>query len=179
MSAYRACRIHCLPSWYELPGLVSLEAALYGCPVVASSWGCLPDYLGATCEWCSPEDPESIRSAVVKTYENGKRGSAAAAVSHYTWERFGAETLAQYEQVLAEHTRFAPELVAMAEQNRPQMSIASFLTTITENVEKGDLNAALSFYDGHRRDFNEQIPELGRVDALLKALKSKMQKAKS
>lgn len=39
VSAFRAARVHCLPSWYELPGLVTLEAARYGCATVASSWG--------------------------------------------------------------------------------------------------------------------------------------------
>jgi glycosyltransferase involved in cell wall biosynthesis len=178
VSAYRACRLHCLTSWYELPGLVSLEAARYGCPVVASSWGCLPDYLGETCEWCSPEDPGSIRSAVLKTFEFGKRESAAEAAGRYTWERSGAETLAQYGQVIAEHAGFAPELMALAEQAGRQLSVSSFLGTITERVEKGDLSAALSFYDEHRGAFTEKIPELEKVDALLDILKSKMKKAK-
>jgi glycosyltransferase involved in cell wall biosynthesis len=179
VSAYRACKVHCLTSWYELPGLVSLEAARYGCPIVASSWGCLPDYLGPSCEWCSPEDPESIRNAVLKAFENGKRGSATAMAGQYTWERFGAETLAHYGKALAEHTHFAPEMSAMAEQTDIQMSISSFLNGITEKVEKGDLKAALSFYDEHRQGFTGQIPELGQVDALLATLRSKMKKAKT
>ena len=178
VSAYRACRVHCLASWYELPGLVSLEAARYGCPVVASSWGCLPDYLGGACVWCSPEDPESIRKAVLTTYDCGKRESAAAAASQYTWERFGDGTLAQYEQVLDEHTRFSAELVAIAEQKLPRMSLSSFLNIITDLVEKGDPDGALSFYDEHRCDFTEQIPELGQADALLKVLRAKMRKIK-
>lgn len=178
VSAYRACRAHCLPSWYELPGLVSLEAVRYGCPIVASSWGCLPDYLGNSCEWCSPEDPESIRNAVLKTCESGKRETAAAVAGRYTWERLGIETRVQYEMVLAEHTRFAPELMAMAEQKQSPMSIASFLNGITESVEKGDLSKALSFYDKHRQSFSELIPELGQVDTLLATLRLKMQKVK-
>lgn len=178
VSAYHACRVHCLPSWFELPGLVSLEAARYGCPIVASSWGCLPDYLGDSCEWCSPEHPESIRNAVLKASESGKKQTAASVAGRYTWERFGVETRVQYEMVLAEHTRFAPELMAMAEQKQSPMSIASFLNGITESVEKGDLSEALSFYDKHRQHFSERIPELGQVDTLLATLRAKMQKVK-
>jgi len=80
--------------------------------------------------------------------------------------------------VLAEHTRFAPELMAMAEQKQSPMSIASFLNGITESVEKGDLSEALSFYDKHRQHFSERIPELGQVDTLLATLRAKMQKVK-
>ena len=38
-SAYRAAKVHALPSWFELPGLVSLEAGWMGCNVVTGSWG--------------------------------------------------------------------------------------------------------------------------------------------
>ncbi len=38
-AAYRAAAVHCLPSWFELPGLVTLEAARHGARIAASSWG--------------------------------------------------------------------------------------------------------------------------------------------
>jgi TnpA family transposase len=114
----------------------------------------------------------------LKVYEGGKRETATEAANQYTWERYGAETLSHYEQVIAGHTGFSAELVAIAEKPS-QMTIAAFMNSITNNVEEGDLKTALSFYDEHRNSFTEQIPELGQVDALLKMLRSKMQKTKT
>ena len=38
-SAYAAARVLALPSWFETPGLVALEAALAGCAVVLTPFG--------------------------------------------------------------------------------------------------------------------------------------------
>src|SRR5437868_3223835 len=40
-AAFRDAAVHCLPSWYELPGLVSLEAALHRTRVAAWRWGAI------------------------------------------------------------------------------------------------------------------------------------------
>jgi len=100
VSAYKAARMHCLPSWYELPGLVSLEAAWYGCEVVASSWGALKDYLGDNCYYCVPTDPQSIRSAIYHAIENPKRELSQQAVQQFSWEKFGEGNLANYYKIL-------------------------------------------------------------------------------
>ncbi|MFM1846963.1 MAG: hypothetical protein RL417_437, partial [Pseudomonadota bacterium] len=51
-SAYAAARVHVLPSWYELPGLVSLEAAHFNCNVVVTDRGTTADYFGDTAFYC-------------------------------------------------------------------------------------------------------------------------------
>jgi glycosyltransferase involved in cell wall biosynthesis len=81
VSAYRACRLHCLPSWYELPGLVSLEAASYGCTVIASPWGCLPDYLPDGCISVRP----TIRPVSATPYWPNQKGKG--------WTRGGGPIL--------------------------------------------------------------------------------------
>ena len=48
-SAYAAARVHVLPSWMETCGLVTLEAALSGTPVVGSTFGHELEYLGKGC----------------------------------------------------------------------------------------------------------------------------------
>ena len=55
-SAYNAAKVHCLPSWYELPGLVTIEALAYGCPVVQSCWGTIKEYCGDYLISCEPDD---------------------------------------------------------------------------------------------------------------------------
>ena len=86
VSAFRAARVHCLPSWYELPGLVTLEAARYGCATVASSWGAIRDYLGDLCEYCEPDSPESIRDAVLRAMDKGPTEELRELASKFTWE---------------------------------------------------------------------------------------------
>ena len=171
VSAYRACRLHCLPSWYELPGLVSIEAARYGCPIAASSWGCLPDYLQDACTWCSPEDPSSIHDAVVSAYENGERGAAVAIAANFTWEQSGKETIRQYEQVLQEHSEFAPELVAFAQNDPTLLSFGSFINQITQLVKQNKLPEALAFYDKNRGLFADNANELVQADSLMQRLR--------
>jgi GT2 family glycosyltransferase/tetratricopeptide (TPR) repeat protein len=98
-AALREAAVHCLPSWYELPGLVSLEAARAGTRVVASSWGALADYLGDTIDYCEPDDVASVAAAV--TAALGRSPAAATArAAEFTWERTATETLAIYEEIL-------------------------------------------------------------------------------
>ncbi|HYH05217.1 MAG TPA: glycosyltransferase family 4 protein, partial [Bacillota bacterium] len=63
-SAYAAARVHALVSWYDTPGLVSLEAALAGCRIVTTDRGSTRDYLGERVFYCNPADPESIKQAI-------------------------------------------------------------------------------------------------------------------
>lgn len=64
-SAYKAASCHALPSWWEVPGLATIEAAAAGCPVVASDCGTIRYHLAEAVHYCDPADPDSIRSAVL------------------------------------------------------------------------------------------------------------------
>lgn len=99
-AALREAAVHCLPSWYELPGLVSLEAARAGTRVVASSWGALGDYLGDTIDYCEPDDPASVAAALTAALGRSPEAATARA-GGFTWERTAAETLAIYEEIVA------------------------------------------------------------------------------
>src|SRR5690606_32882033 len=54
-SCFAAARVHALPSWYELPGLVHLEAAQQGTPCVVTDFGTSRDYLGDDAFYCRPD----------------------------------------------------------------------------------------------------------------------------
>jgi glycosyltransferase involved in cell wall biosynthesis len=176
VSAYRACRLHCLPSWYELPGLVSLEAALYGCTVVASSWGCLPDYLPDCCVWCSPDDPAGIREAVLNGMGKQRDGRAAEQARVFTWEKYGDSMLKQYERALQEHAGFSPALIAEAERSSAIVDLPDFMARITMLVEKGQYGDALRFYDEQRKAIDDSAPELRAVDGLMERLRKGLRK---
>ncbi len=98
-SAYRAARVHALPSWIELPGLVSLEAAWFGCHVVASRWGTIGDYLGDRAFYCEPDDPASLRETVMAAMEAPPAPSIPESLEELSWE-------ATVEQVCKAYDRF-------------------------------------------------------------------------
>lgn len=101
-SAYEAAAVHALPSWYELPGLATLEAAWFGCRVVASRWGTVEEYLGPNAFYCEPDDPAGIRDAVCRALVAAPDPALRRRVEKYSWEREAENIAAVYDAVLAE-----------------------------------------------------------------------------
>ncbi len=88
ISAFGAARVHALASWYELPGLVSLEAAAAGCRIVTTSWGSARDYFQDRVSYCEPDDPGSIRAAILKAYDSESTGELRGFVEqNYGWDK--------------------------------------------------------------------------------------------
>ena len=86
-SAYAACRIHVLPSWFELPGLVTLEAAARGKNVVVTRTGTTHDYIGDKAFYCLPWDADSIRSAVYAAFNSPVQNGIVSQATQHTWQR--------------------------------------------------------------------------------------------
>ena len=101
-SAYKAAKVHALPSWYEVPGLVSLEAGWVGCNVVASGWGTIKDYLGEYAYYCEPHDPESIKKAVLTAFNDPRDRKLPEILKDYTSEKMAETVLGIYKRVLSE-----------------------------------------------------------------------------
>lgn len=96
----RAASAHILPSFYELPGLVHLECASGGIPIVASTWGALSDYLPESAfHPCDPTDVESIRNATLNALAKPAAPRLQEIASSYTIERLG-DTLADLYESL-------------------------------------------------------------------------------
>ena len=101
-----AASVHVLPSWYELPGLVTLEAASCGIPVVASDWGAVTDYLPeGLIELCQPDDPRSIYDAVERALAKGVNPQTKVKADSYTWQAFAEETYNTYERILSSSSK--------------------------------------------------------------------------
>jgi len=90
-SAYAAAAVHTLPSWMETCGLVSLEAALCGTPLVGSLFGHELEYLEGDAWTCDPGDPDSIRRAVEGAWAAGRHHSRPVAMKRKVLERFNWE----------------------------------------------------------------------------------------
>src|SRR5690606_16106947 len=104
-SAYQAASVHVLPSWYELPGLVTLEAARYGTPVVASDRGTTIDYLGELAEYCDPSSANSIKNAVLKSLNSPRSDKLASRAEKFTWENSVNEYTLTYLETLNDIAR--------------------------------------------------------------------------
>jgi glycosyltransferase involved in cell wall biosynthesis len=93
--------VHALPSWQELPGLASIEAATTGARVVVGDRGCEREYFGPEADYADPADPASIRAAVVRALERGPRALGDALETRLralTWRRHAEATLDAYDR---------------------------------------------------------------------------------
>jgi len=98
---YRAARVHVNVSWYETPGLASLEAALCGCNIVVTPGGCTREYFGDDAYYCRPDNPQSIRVAVETALAAGSNPDLAARVAReFNWDAAARSTLRGYELAL-------------------------------------------------------------------------------
>ena len=106
-SAYAAAGVHVLPSWMETCGLVTLEAALSGTPVVGSTFGHELEYLKGEAWYCDPGNPETIRTAIIEALEEGKYGSKSCRLKRrileeFNWEKTVDSTERLYRKIINE-----------------------------------------------------------------------------
>jgi len=96
--------VHVLPSWADLPGLVSLEAAALGARVVAGALGSEREYLGPDADYVEPLDPDGIHRAVIRALERGPRERDDALerrLRTLSWERHAEHTIDAYARAVA------------------------------------------------------------------------------
>ena len=154
-SAYRAARVHCLPSWYELPGLVTLEAASYGCNVVASSSGTIFDYLGEKVFYCDAWNENSIRNAVLAAYYSPPAPGLQEAAVRYTWADTARRTYEAYREIVPADMKSD---VAPVQHSSPSVS-----ATVAKWEQPAALNQQTPVQDGQMpQGFLEQGEEAAR-----------------
>jgi glycosyltransferase involved in cell wall biosynthesis len=102
-SAYAACKVFCLPSWYETPGLAALEAALAGANIVITREGCTREYFGEHALYVNPAGKKDIAEKVAVSLEK-KRGKALQKriAKKFLWENTAIETIRGYERILGD-----------------------------------------------------------------------------
>lgn len=100
-SYYQHARLHALPSWWEIPGLASLEAAAMGCNIVTTCVGSAYDYFKDLAWYCNPFDQESIISALCKAYHEPKSNSLSKMIrKKYSWSNTAKYTIEGYKKLL-------------------------------------------------------------------------------
>jgi glycosyltransferase involved in cell wall biosynthesis len=101
ISAYRNARVACSPSWYELPGLATLEAARWSPRVVASPWGTVREYLGEGGLYAEPDDIRGLEAVLRDAWNRGPVSSLSEHVAAFTWIRTALETERVYREIAA------------------------------------------------------------------------------
>ena len=98
---YKKSKVHVLPSWYDTPGLVSLEAGYYGCNLVVGIDGTTEEYFGNYAEYVDPEDLLEIRNKVLKAYEIVNTEKLSNMIKeNYIWDRTAEKTVEGYQKLL-------------------------------------------------------------------------------
>lgn len=99
-SAYAACGCLALPSWYETPGLVALEAAMSGTPLVLPKGGSAREYFGDGATYVRPGNRRAIRRAVLEALTHPRSVKSAGRVrKSFSQAAVARATRAAYERV--------------------------------------------------------------------------------
>lgn len=100
-SAYAAARVHVLPSWYETPGLATLEAGLAGCNLVSTNRGSAREYFGKMIRYCDPDSQESIREACLAAFHSEVDHHLSKYIEeNFSWRQAAITTLEAYQKFM-------------------------------------------------------------------------------
>jgi len=103
---YASARVLVYPSLYEGFGLPPLEAMACATPVVVSNRSSLPEVVGSAGDLVAPDDPEGLRSVLLRLSEDEsyfamRSAGGLARAAEFSWARCAAETADVYRRVLA------------------------------------------------------------------------------
>ncbi|MCK9150781.1 glycosyltransferase [Methanobacterium alcaliphilum] len=100
-SAYAAANTHAIVSWYETPGISSLEASLTGCNIVTTDRGSTTEYFEDLVHYCDPSNLNSIKEAVKEAYNSPPNNNLKQHIlENFTWDIVAEKTLNAYKSVL-------------------------------------------------------------------------------
>jgi glycosyltransferase involved in cell wall biosynthesis len=99
-SAYAACSVFVLPTWFETPGLAALEAGLAGAHLVVTREGSTREYFGNHAEYVNPADRDDIRIKIKLAAQKPKTNALREHIKqNFTWHVTAAKTLKLYESI--------------------------------------------------------------------------------
>ncbi|WP_020154093.1 glycosyltransferase family 4 protein [Caldibacillus debilis] len=100
-SAYAAAHSLVLPSDFETPGLVALEAGLAGSRIVITEVGGTKEYFGDYADYVKPRDYESLKRGVLSSLNKKKDENLKWHIlNNFTWDHVASKTLEAYSRVI-------------------------------------------------------------------------------
>lgn len=100
-SYYYSTEVHAMASWYETPGLASMEAACGGCKIVSTDRGSTIEYFGQNAFYCDPFSRSSIVTALDAAFKSKYSTKLRAHIlGHNTWQVAAKDTLRGYVEAL-------------------------------------------------------------------------------
>jgi glycosyltransferase involved in cell wall biosynthesis len=101
LNAYAAAKVHALVSFYETPGLASLEAAIADTPIVVSDRGCTREYFGNDAFYCDPNSVDSISTAISEALRANPSPSLKDRIlMEYNWDMTAKKTIEGYNMAI-------------------------------------------------------------------------------
>ena len=98
---YKKAKVHILPSWFEVCGLSSLEAAAMGCNIVITDKGFTREYFHDLALYCDPGSPENILETIDRAANLESCKQLQQRISdNYSWKQSATKTAAAYKSVL-------------------------------------------------------------------------------
>ncbi len=171
---YQQARLLVLPSFYEGFGLPVLEAALCGCPAVASNVSAVPEVLQWSPATFSPFDLDEMASVVERGLRDEEfrlelRRVGEAAAARHTWERVADRTISACARLDAASTRRRvpkPAASRSSARSRPTASArpgAHGSCTPSSSAVEVDCFDASGAEDGHEVRRRHPLAVLGRT----------------
>ncbi|AOY76979.1 glycosyltransferase [Clostridium formicaceticum] len=97
---YAAAKVHALISWYEIPGLVSLEAALGKCNIVTTKEGSTKEYFKDFAVYVDPYDLEEIENKVLESLKKSFNTDFKKYIlEKFLWEKVVEKLISCYTYV--------------------------------------------------------------------------------
>ncbi|MAB25159.1 MAG: hypothetical protein CMK78_12555 [Pseudomonadales bacterium] len=102
---YHRCRVFCLPSFYETPGIAALEAGLTGARVVVTEVGGAQDYFMGMASYINPYDQNDIDSKLSRAWALERdpilgEKLRTHILKEFSWRSVAEKTLLNYRLAL-------------------------------------------------------------------------------
>lgn len=99
-SAYSAAIAHALPSWFETPGLSSIEAGACGTVVISTDQGSPREYFQDMALYVHPQDDVSLRTALEQSFNSSPLPLMHHIHDQYPWSKVAEITLKAYRTII-------------------------------------------------------------------------------
>ncbi len=100
ISAYLNAKIHVLPSFWELPGLVSLEAGLAGARLILGDCGPVRDYFDDLGVYCNPNSVTDMAQKITAVYQLPPTNALSEFIKvNYSWQKIASDIADVYDSL--------------------------------------------------------------------------------